>query len=92
MQLIPLLKATVKHIIVLDGILQLVVVVDSRITGAPPLACGQIVPQHDSFSPSNDPLPCSVNLSDFAIGSYIGRQSYNSKYLSTDKCTSIHLL
>ena len=74
-RLVLLLKVTLKHIIVIGGILQLVVVVDNRITGAPPLDCGQI----DPFSPSNDPLPYSVNLSDFTFGSYIGGQSYNSK-------------
>ena len=75
-------KVTLSYAIILmiSSILELVVVVDSRSSGAPIEACAQIAPQHGSNSPSTDPLPFSVDLSDFTFDCYIGGQSYNSKH------------
>ena len=73
-------KVTFKYIIILSSVLELIVVVDSRPEGAPLSACGDIVPQHGSNSPSTDQLPFTVNLSDFTFDCYIGGQNYISKH------------
>ena len=47
--------------------------------GAPPKACGattDIVPDHRGLSPSDTPLPSSVDLSDFTGGEYIPEDTY----------------
>ena len=77
------MKVTFKYIIILSSILELIVVVDSRPEGAPLSACGDIVPQHSPNSPSTDPLPFAVNLSDFTFDCYIGGQNYTSKHSQT---------
>ena len=56
--------------------------VDGRPEGAPPIACGivtDIVPIHANITPSDTPLPYSVDLSDFTGGKYIPGDKYISK-------------
>ena len=77
------MKVTLKWIIILSSILELVVFVDSFPEGAPLEACADIVPQHSMHTSSTDPLPFSVNLSDFTVNTlvcYIGGQTYTSKH------------
>ena len=53
-----------------------------RPEGAPPEACGittDIVPNHVPNTPSDTPLPYSVDLSDFTGGEYIPGDTYLSK-------------
>ena len=50
--------------------------------GAPPEACGtttDIVPSHAGISPSDTPLPYSVDISDFTGDQYIPGDTYTSK-------------
>ena len=50
--------------------------------GAPPETCGattDIVPDHGGLSPSDTPLSCSVDFSDFTGGEYIPGDTYLSK-------------
>jgi len=75
-------KVTLKWIIILSSILELVVFVDSFPTGAPMEACTDITPQHGNNTPSTDPVPFSVDLSDFTVNTlvcYIGGYNYSSK-------------
>ena len=56
--------------------------VQGRPEGASPAACGattDIVPDHGGLSPSDTPLPYSVDLSDFTSGEYIPGDTYLSK-------------
>lgn len=56
--------------------------VRGRPEGAPPAACGMttdIVPNHAGISPSTDPIPYTVDLSDFTGGQYIPGDTYTSK-------------
>ena len=46
--------------------------------GAPLEACAQIAPMHVGISPSTDPLPFSVDLSDFTGGEYVPGDTYQS--------------
>ena len=62
---------------------------DGLSEGAPPEACTDIEPDHHGISPSDDPLPYSVDLSDITGGEYIPERLYNSKkhvamYISND--------
>ena len=61
--------------------------VQGRPEGAPPEACGvttDIVPNHVPNTPSDTPLPYSVDLSDFTDGEYTPGNTYLSKkYLLT---------
>ena len=50
-----------------------------RPEGAPPEACAQIAPMHAGISPSTDPLPYSVDLSDFTGDEYVPGDTYQSK-------------
>ncbi|XP_065899816.1 putative defense protein 3 [Dysidea avara] len=47
-----------------------------RPEGAPPEACAQIAPMHAGISPSTDPLPYSVDLSDFTGDEYVPGDTY----------------
>ena len=60
-------------------ILSLVTTAHGRPEGAPPEACAQIAPMHAGISPSTDPLPYSVDLSDFTGGEYVPGDTYQSK-------------
>ena len=63
-------------------ILFVVTTVHGRSTGASPQACGEttdIVPNHTGSSPSNTPIPYSVDLTDFTAGQYIPEDTYTSK-------------
>ena len=57
----------------------LVITANGRPEGAPPEACAQIAPMHAGISPSTDPLPFSVDLSDFTGGEYVPGDTYLSK-------------
>ena len=66
------------------GVILLLVItsVQGRPEGAPLEACGEttdIVPNHGSNTPSDTPLPYSVDLSDFTDGEYIPGDTYLSK-------------
>lgn len=61
-------------------ILLVVAAVHGRPEGAPPEACAEIAPMHAGISPSTDPFPYSVDLSDFTGGEYIPGDTYQSKY------------
>jgi len=50
-----------------------------RSEGAPPEACGDIVPLHNGISSSDTSLPYLVNLSDFIGDQYIPRDMYTSE-------------
>ena len=61
-------------------LLLVITAVQGRPEGAPPEACGtttDIVPNH-GISPSDTPLPYSVDLSDFTDGQYIPGDTYIS--------------
>ena len=60
-------------------ILSLVTTAHGLPEGAPPEACAQIVPVHAGISPSTDPLPFSIDLSDFTGGEYVPGDTYQSK-------------
>ena len=53
--------------------------VTGRPKGAPDIACTDIRPRHVGF-PSTDPLPYSVDLSDFPLDHYFTNETYTSKY------------
>ena len=58
--------------------------VQGRPEGATIAACGattDIVPDHGGLSPSDTPLPYSVDLSDFTGGEYIPGDTYLSMKL-----------
>jgi len=60
-----------------------VVVVDGMSSGAPNAACEtgtNIVPDHAPNIPSNDSLPFSVDLSDFAGNIYNPGRTYTSNH------------
>ena len=62
--------------------LLVITAVHGRPEGASPAACGtttDIVPSHAESSPSDTPLPYSVDLSDFTGGQYIPGDTYTSK-------------
>jgi len=59
--------------------LLLVTTAYGRPEGAPPEACAQIAPMHAGISPSIDPLPFNVDLSDFTGGEYVPGDTYQSK-------------
>ena len=61
------------------AVLLLTTSVQGRSLGAPDDACVDIAPEHGSSSPSSDPLPYSVDLSDFTGGEYTPGQTYLSK-------------
>ncbi|XP_065899813.1 reelin domain-containing protein 1-like [Dysidea avara] len=56
--------------------LLLVTTAHGRPEGAPPEACAQIAPMHAGISPSTDPLPYSVDLSDFTGDEYVPGDTY----------------
>ena len=76
--MIQAVQLGIYKILVVSNILGYVLV-SGRPEGAPAAACSNIVPQH-SGSPSTDPLPYSVDLSDFPLDHYFRGETYTSKY------------
>ncbi|XP_065918054.1 uncharacterized protein [Dysidea avara] len=58
------------------------VLVSGRPEGAPTAACSNIVPRHPG-SPSTDPLPYSVDLSDFPLDHYYRGETYTIRLLGS---------
>ena len=66
-----------------------IVVVDGMSNGAPLEACGtttDIVPNHNTFSSTNDPLSFTVDLSGFKGSKYHAGQAYNSECICIVYC------
>lgn len=57
--------------------------------GAPEIACANLVPAHPG-SPSVDPPPYEVNISQFDDQTYVPGQLYNSKLpIKITRCSSL---
>lgn len=55
-------------------------------SGAPAVACSNLIPLHLWNKPSSSLLPFTANTSDFVGQLYIPNQLYTSEYLATCTC------